>query len=221
MPLLGSGMLMTFTEVPEEHEQDFNEWYNREHIDERTQLPRFLRSRRYVACEGTGSPKYMAWYETREVNDLASSGYMALLADQTPWSKRVMGRFSLFQRLTLRVTVDQIFGFAGALSLVRFQAPEDEDAQAALRAHIEGELLPGAIDKSGMTGGCLMENDLQVANAPLRHQGQPIPDGQTVEWVLALEGGESGTVSAVAAALADELEEAEALHYRFVFGTSR
>ena len=221
MPLLGSGMLMTFTEVPDEHEQDFNEWYNREHIDERTQLPGFLRSRRYVACEGTVAPKYVAWYETRDVSDLGAPGYMALLSDQTPWSQQVMGRFSLFQRLTLKVTVDQIFGFASALSLVRFQAPEGPDAQAALRAHIEGELLPGAIDKSGMTGGCLMENDLHVANAPLRHTGQPIPAGQTVEWLLALEGGASETVSAVAAAVAAELEPSEVLHYRFVFGTSR
>ena len=221
MPLLGSGMLMTFTEVPDEHEQDFNEWYNREHIDERTQLPGFLRSRRYVACEGTVSPKYVAWYETREVSDLAAPGYMALLADQTPWSQRVMGRFSLFQRLTLRVTVDQIYGFGGALSLVRFTAPEGDDAQAALRTHIESELLPGAVDKSGMVGGCLMENDLDAANAPARHQGQAVPDGQSVEWIIALEGGESDVVSAVANEVAEDLAGAAALHYRFVFGTSR
>jgi len=221
MPLLGSGMLMTFTEVPDEHEQDFNEWYNREHIDERTQLPGFLRSRRYIACEGTVSPKYVAWYETRDVSDLAAPGYMALLANQTPWSQRVMGQFSLFQRFTLRVTVDQIYGFGGALSLVRFTAPEGEDARTALRAHIEGELLPGAIDKSGMVGGCLMENDLAVANAPLRHQGQPVPEGQAVEWVLALEGGESPVTAAVARDVAAELDGAAALHYRFVFGTSR
>ncbi len=180
MPLLGSGMLMTFTEVPDEHEQDFNEWYNREHTDERTQLPGFLRSRRYVACEGTTSPKYMAWYETRAVADLAAPGYLALLADQTDWSKRVMGRFSLFQRLTLQVSVDQIFGFGGALSLVRLTAP-----------------------------------------APLVAQGQPIPTNQMVEWVLALEGGESAVVSAAANAVADELDGATALHYRFLFGTSR
>lgn len=221
MPLLGSGMLMTFTEVPDEHEQDFNEWYNREHIDERTQLPGFLRSRRYIACEGTVSPKYVAWYETRDVSDLGAPGYMALLADQTPWSKRVMSQFSLFQRYTLRVTVDQIFGFGGALSLVRFAAPESEDAQAALRSHIGAELLPGAIDRSGMTGGCLLENDLEVANAPLRHQGQPVPQGQVAEWLIALEGGESETVAAVAATVAEDLDGAEALHYRFVFGTAR
>jgi len=221
MALLGSGMLMTFTEVQTEHDQDFNEWYNREHIDERTQLPGFLRSRRYIACEGTVSPKYMAWYETRDVTDLAAPDYMALLADQSPWSKRIMAQFSLFQRLTLRVSVDQIFGFAGALSLLRFPAPEGEDAQSALRTHIENELLAGAIDKSGMVGGCLMENDLNVANAPLRHQGQPVPEGQTVEWVIALEGGESPVVAAVANEAAAHLDKADALHYRFLFGTSR
>ena len=221
MPLLGHGMLMTFTEVPDDVEQDFNEWYNREHIDERTQLPGFLRSRRYVACEGTTSPKYMAWYETNTVEDLAAPGYLALLADQSPWSKRVMAQFSLFQRLTLRVTADQIFGFGGALSLLRLTAPEDLDSQTALRMLIEHELLPGAIDKSGMVGGCLMENDLEVANAPLVHQGQAVPAGQSVEWVVALEGGESHTVSAIAAGLAADLDSAEQQNYRFVFGTKR
>lgn len=221
MPLLGTGMLMTFTEVPPEHEQDFNEWYNREHVDERTQLPGFVRSRRYVACEGTTSPKYVAWYETGTVADLAAPGYMELLADQSPWSKRMMAELSLFQRLTLNVSIDQCFGFGGALSLIRFEAPEGEDAQAALRAHIEAELLPGAIDRSGMVGGCLLENDLDVANAPARHQGQAVPEGQVQEWILALEGGESRQVAAIAEEVADEIEGAHALHYQFVFGTAR
>jgi hypothetical protein len=221
MPLLGTGMLMTFTEVPDEHEQDFNEWYNREHIDERTQLPGFLRSRRYVAAAGTISPKYVAWYETRDVADLASPGYMALLADQTPWSKRVMGRFSLFQRLTLRVTIDRIFGFGGALSLVRWQAPTGADPQAAMRERIATNLLPAAIARSGMVGGCLLENDLAVANAPLRHQGQPVPAGQSVEWVIALEGGDSDATVPAAAALASALAGSTVLNYRFIFGTAR
>jgi hypothetical protein len=221
MPLLGSGMLMTFTEVPDEHEQDFNEWYNREHIDERTRLPGFLRSRRYVACEGTTSPKYVAWYETRDVADLAAPGYLALLADQSPWSKRVMAQFSLFQRLTLRVTVDQIFGFGGALSLVRFEAPDEGHARLGLRTHIQDDLLPRAIDRSGMTGGCLLENDLDVANAPLLRLGQSVPAGQAVEWVLALEGSESPVVAAVAQDVAADFDGAEILNYRFVFGTSR
>jgi hypothetical protein len=35
MPLHGKGMLIVFCEVKARDERDFNEWYNREHIDER------------------------------------------------------------------------------------------------------------------------------------------------------------------------------------------
>lgn len=33
MALYGKGMLMTFTETLNEDEVDFNEWYNREHLE--------------------------------------------------------------------------------------------------------------------------------------------------------------------------------------------
>ena len=45
MGLYGKGMLMTFTETLNEDEMDFNEWYNREHIDERVWMPGFHRAR--------------------------------------------------------------------------------------------------------------------------------------------------------------------------------
>jgi hypothetical protein len=48
-----------------------------------------------------------------------------------------------------------------------------------------------------------------------------VPEGQAVEWVLALEGGESPVTAAAARDVAAELDGAEALNYRFVFGTSR
>ena len=56
--LTGKGMLITLTEVKARDEREFNEWYNREHIDERVDLPGFRRARRYVAVKG--DPKYFA-----------------------------------------------------------------------------------------------------------------------------------------------------------------
>ncbi|MBM3492150.1 MAG: hypothetical protein FJX68_17260, partial [Alphaproteobacteria bacterium] len=91
MALQGKGMLVTFTQVPARFERDFNEWYNREHIDERVALKGFRRARRYIAHRA--SPKYVATYETRRVEDLADPDYMKLLANQTAWSQRVMARF--------------------------------------------------------------------------------------------------------------------------------
>ena len=77
MPLHGKGMLIVYNEVKPRHERDFNEWYNREHIDERVNLPGFHRARRYVAVRA--SPKYLATYECDTVSDLADPGYLALL----------------------------------------------------------------------------------------------------------------------------------------------
>ena len=117
MPLHGKGMLIVYNEVKPPHERDFNEWYNREHIDERVNLPGFHRARRYVAVRA--SPKYLATYECDTVADLATPGYLALLANQTPWSQAMMARFTHFQRLTLRVQVDLAHGAGGALTTVR------------------------------------------------------------------------------------------------------
>jgi hypothetical protein len=127
MPLHGKGMLIVFNEVKARDERDFNEWYNREHIDERVNLPGFHRARRYVAVRGT--PKYLATYECDTVGDLAAPGYLALLANQTPWTQAVMARFTHFKRLTLRVQVDLAHGVGGAVAAVRF-VPDPRERKA-------------------------------------------------------------------------------------------
>src|SRR5262245_9971011 len=108
MALHGKGMLVVFSDVKADGERDFNEWYNREHIDERVNLPGFHRARRYVAVGG--SPKYLAAYECDSVEDLATPGYLHLLANGTPWTQAVMARFIRFQRLALRVQADLTHG---------------------------------------------------------------------------------------------------------------
>src|SRR4051794_38370562 len=118
MSLRGKGMLVVFAEVKSRHESDFNEWYNREHIDERLDMPGFQRARRYVAV--TGSPKYLAIYECDRVGDLGTPLYLRGLANPTPWTAKTTARFSQFHRLTLSMKVDQTHGLGGALAAIRF-----------------------------------------------------------------------------------------------------
>ena len=145
MALRGKGMLVVFTGVKAAHERDLNEWYNREHIDERVNLPGFHRARRYVAVKG--SPKYLATYECDSAEDLATPGYLHLLPNQTPWSQRVTGRFTHFTRMTLRVQLDLTHGEGGALTTVRF-APNP----AMRRTLVDwlNKALPAVIAKPGM-----------------------------------------------------------------------
>jgi hypothetical protein len=224
MALLGKGMLLVFNEVKPRHERDFNEWYNREHIDERVNLPGFRRARRYVAVKA--SPKYLATYECEKVEDLATPGYLALLADQTPWTKAVMARFTHFNRMTVRVQLDLTHGEGGALTTVRFtpHPPMRRQLTDWLK-----EVLPPAISKPGMVGAAVLENDVEIANAPVAASSMDHPRADQAEWVVLLEGADP----AVTASVARTLFKTAALKpfgvtrapvvgtYRFLFGNAR
>jgi hypothetical protein len=194
MPLHCKGMLIVFSEVKARDERDFNEWYNREHIDERVNLPGFHRARRYVAVRG--SPKYLATYECDTVGDLATPSYLALLANQTAWTQAVMARFTQFHRLTLRVQVDLAHGVGGAVAAVRF-VPDPRERKA-LAAWLQETALPKAIARPGLVGAVAAENDLEVANAPLHDKSMDHPKADEAEWVVLLEGAEAGAVGAAA-----------------------
>lgn len=198
MALQGKGMLVTFTEVPARFERDFNEWYNREHIDERVNMKGFRRARRYVASRA--SPKYFATYETRRVEDLADPDYMKLLANQTAWSQRVMAHFNkkTYKRLTLRIRCDLVHGEGGGVALARF-VPAPEKARA-MTAWFKADALPKAIALPGMLGAFLAENDLETANAPARFQGKAIPQKQDIEWLALFEAADAKTALAAAKA---------------------
>jgi hypothetical protein len=194
MALRGKGMLITLTAVKSRDESDFNEWYNREHIDERVNLPGFHRARRYVAVKA--SPKYLATYECDSVSDLATPGYLQLLANQTAWSQAVMARFTHFNRLTLRIQIDLTHGVGGAVTCVRFVP--DLRKRNALAAWLEGTALPRVIARNGMLGAVAAENDIDIANAPLQDKSMDRPKALDAEWVVLLEGADPKATAAAA-----------------------
>lgn len=196
MPLFGKGMLIVFSEVKARDERDFNEWYNREHIDERINLPGFHRARRYVAVRG--SPKYLATYECDSVGDLATPGYLQLLANQTPWTQAVMAKFTQFRRLTLRTQVDLTHGVGGAVASVRF-IPDPRERKP-LVAWLQETVLPRVIARPGLLGAFAAETDLEVTNAPLQAKSMDHPKADEAEWVVMLEGADATSVGAAARA---------------------
>src|SRR3954471_2846501 len=225
MPLRGKGMLIVYNEVKPRHERDFNEWYNREHIDERVNLPGFHRARRYVAVRA--SPKYLATYECDTVNDLATPGYLALLANQTPWSQAVMARFTHFNRMTLRVQVDLSHGEGGAITTVRF-VPQPP-MRRPLIEWLKETALPRAIARPGMLGAAVAENDVEIANAPLQSRSMDHPKTDQAEWVVLLEGADPAATSSAARTLfkttalkAFGVTQTPVIGtYRFLFGNAR
>jgi len=76
-----SGLLVTMTEPPPEMEEEFNAWYDTEHLPERLAIP----ARRFK--DPSGKPRYLALYELAEASVLEREEWQAAL--ETPWFKRM------------------------------------------------------------------------------------------------------------------------------------
>jgi hypothetical protein len=68
-----------------DHESEFNEWCNREHIPVLVNVPGAYRGRRYVAVEG--DPKYLTVYEISDGGLPKSPKWTA--ASDTEWKSRI------------------------------------------------------------------------------------------------------------------------------------
>ena len=83
----GRGLLMVYSNVSPEHDEEFNQWYDEEHIPERLSIPGVLNAARYTAVQG--GPKYLACYELSEPEAWYSDAWQYWLENPTEWSKRM------------------------------------------------------------------------------------------------------------------------------------
>src|SRR3954470_11833627 len=145
MPMAGTGMLLTSMDVDPAHEREFNQWYDREHLQERVAIEGFLEARRYVAHDA--SPKYLSLYSTRTFDVLDSPAYRTALANQTAWSKQTIARFRNMIRAVARITISNGFGRGAALGLVRLRpaANAGDALRASLRDQFDTDTLDGII----------------------------------------------------------------------------
>ena len=92
------GLLLTLTEPPPAMEEEFNAWYDSEHLPERLAIPGFRSAQRWVADVPAGQGKYLATYELDSGAVLASPAYLARFEGATPWTRRCLGKAVVFRR---------------------------------------------------------------------------------------------------------------------------
>ncbi|QYB00191.1 hypothetical protein I1A62_03650 (plasmid) [Rhodococcus sp. USK10] len=66
-------IVLIAADVEQGFEDEFNQWYDYEHLPERAALPGFLSARRFVA--ESGEPKYLTMYEVENGEVLTSPAY--------------------------------------------------------------------------------------------------------------------------------------------------
>jgi hypothetical protein len=90
---MNRGLLLTLTEPPTAMEEEFNAWYDSEHIPERLSIPGFRSARRWVHGRS-----YLATYELDTPGVLSSSPYLLRYTNPTPWTRRCLGKCVTFKR---------------------------------------------------------------------------------------------------------------------------
>ena len=106
-------MYIVHTDIPDHIIDEYNAWYDKEHLPRCANIPGVLRARRYtsVACtSGNIGPKYLTAYDLTGPDVWESSA--AQVARKTPWTEKMRSLFShtrraLYQRIAPDVEHDQ------------------------------------------------------------------------------------------------------------------
>lgn len=123
MPSVPHGMLFVASDVGAEDEADFNDWYDREHVEERARIEGFISAARYQSLQG--SKRYLGLYRTESLDVFTSPAYKAAFSQQTQWSVTNLGRMLDPMRRVCGVTAVVGQGSGSWLSVLPLQTTHD------------------------------------------------------------------------------------------------
>ena len=189
MPMAGKGMLLTSMDIDAADEQDFNTWYDREHIAERVAIDGFLEARRYVAIDA--QPKYLSLYSTGSFEALDSPAYRKALAGQTAWSLQNIARFRNMIRAVARITISRGQGRGAVLGIIRIR-PVPQRA-TPLRDALAARFAPDRHD--GIISMHLLESDPDLSKSLTDAPDQPNPGAG--DWFILIDGTSRDAVAVI------------------------
>lgn len=123
------GLLFSQMQPPPGEEDDFNDWYETDHIPARMALPGFASAVRYRAVEGT--PDYLACYHLDDLGAFDTPAYRQLKQQPSERTTRMLGSVSDFTRYTCHELSDTGpgEGAAGLTMVVAFAVPDEDAAE--------------------------------------------------------------------------------------------
>jgi hypothetical protein len=74
------GFLLVLMQPPPALEEEFNDWYDTEHVPERLSVTGFETALRYISL--TGTPRYLAMYDLANAQVLESPEYLRVSFDK-------------------------------------------------------------------------------------------------------------------------------------------
>jgi hypothetical protein len=114
------GMLLVCTNVDPAHEDDFNRWYDREHVNERVAIPGFVSGARYQTVRG--SRRYLGLYRTTSLAVFGTAAYQQALQHPTAWSMTNLARMQNPMRRVCSIEMETGAGTGAWLALLTLAA---------------------------------------------------------------------------------------------------
>lgn len=177
------GVLLVLNDVVEACDEEFNRWYQQQHIPERLGVPGFRTARRYRAVDG--QPAYMAVYECESIDVLRSKAYLERLANPTDWTRKVMPSFRNMLRSACRETWSVGAGVGGGAIVVQCKPTQGRDDAA--RRFVKDSLAPGLMQSASLVRMSLWEGDAAFTGGPSPEMALRGGFDKSADWVLFLE----------------------------------
>jgi len=135
------GFLLVTMHAPPAFEEEFNAWYDTEHVPERLAVPGVETALRFVCL--SGHPRYLAVYDLTRPQVLDSPEYLRVaFANSSPWTLRVLQRVRVYRAAGQQIYPGSVLtGKCSRLQLVRFRKRPVAAAEAivtGMRANFEG-----------------------------------------------------------------------------------
>lgn len=178
------GVLALWYDVDPLAEDEFNDWYAREHFPERLSIPGFRRARRFQAV--IGAPRYFVVYDVERAETLASQPYLDRLNNPTDWSRRMMPAFRATNRSVCRVIARTAHGTGGWAAAWQAR-PEVAPKAVESATWLAKDFIPSLAGSKGIVGAQFWIADpklTQQRTAEAQLRGEP---DRVSHWVIVIE----------------------------------
>ena len=168
----GKGVLAIWNDCVQSEENNYENWYQNEHLPERLRVPGFIRGRRYESL--IDSPRFFTWYEVASPSTLTSESYMARLSNPTPWTQEIMANVFLNASRTVcdrHIISGQVFGSTALTIQMSETRPKEtmlsileNDKNPSRIARIENWTANTAFDTNVMAEESIRGPDKKIAS---------------------------------------------------------
>lgn len=187
------GVLLVLHDVaPDADEDEFNRWYQQQHLPERLAVPGFHTAKRYRAVDAQAA--YMAVYECASIGVFTSKAYLERLANPTDWTRKIMPGFRNMLRSTCRETWSSGRGTGGGSIIVQCKPVRGREDDA--RCHVKDTLAAALMQSACLVRVALWEADAAFSGGTSPEMVLRGGADKSADWVLFLESYDHASTAA-------------------------